>query len=764
MRQVSAEVTGVDGHVGSVSVSRSLPSSLPGQGFLGGWAAATADLEMDRIKTVESRVGTPWSRRTWPESGDPVTIDATDGVNKHRIFTGRVDGTKSSLADAGISVGLVDDTDSLTASVSERPLFREMPPRATNGGGKNRQTGLLNTHVPNLAAREAGYYNTPPMMDYCLVSAPLVGSTWPERGVLRNSYRSTGVGHWYRSQPGAYTDTTPGTIYMSDVYAVYEPDYPAWEGGITESRPFSITLGARQSQATSSYVEAQWSGSNFLRQMRLAVTSSRSLYAQLITEGGGTTNVVWVGAGDAGPWEYATLRVLRVGDSVLEWQVHTDTGVVKTGRTTGGQTGTVLMGRLPDRVVVRIPEGCGLNGVQVGHSARTPPAVSFRRTFVLRPDVPLRAMTVVPALVSEPARELLKSQSEAELASVWLDEDGVLHWLGRKRMLAAPVVKTLSSSEIADAEITMDAQDVRRRVNVRWTAWAARVAKRSTIVVHEASKDEYEVDDYAEAIISPPDDEQWVAVDSTARQVRGGTNIGVFNSGQGTFVGWTMLTKDGDELERGVGATTVEAFDSIGPDTWKWSLRVDSLPGAAVKVRTASPVEPRAGAKPVYRDIGLPLVRAMGRATSSDETTSSRALGPAWAPELDHDTGWFVQGKAAAQELADVLIEDLMVQRPSIRGFKVLPDPRLQLGDKIRVEEQSRTGLSVVGVISEISQPISPGNHEMTLSLMVTEVQLSGVTWDEFDQWWDGATLAQVDAAYKGKTFAQHDRNPTDDE
>lgn len=694
--------------------------------------------------------------------GDPVTVDVTDGENEHRIFTGRVDTSRSSLEEPGVSVGLVDETDSLTSTVSERPLFREMPPRSTNGSGKNRQTGLLNTYVPNLAARTAGYYNTPQMSAWAFVSAPLVGSTWPERGVLRNSYRSTGVGEWYRSQPGAFTDTIPGTIYMSDVYAQYEPDpyNTPWEGGITAERPLSITLGARQSQAASSYVEAVWYGSTYLRSVRVAVTGTRSIYAQLLNETRGTTNVVWIGAGESGDWEYVTLKLLRVSDSVLEWQLTTDTGVVKTGRTTSGQSGTVLMSRLPDNVTVRIPEGCGLNGVQVGHSSSDTPAEVFKRTFVLRPDVPLRALSVMPALVAEPAQDLLRAQAEAELAAVWIDEDGILHWLGRKRMLAAPVVTTLTSSDIADAEITMDAQDVRRRVSVKWTAWAARVARRSTIVVHEGSKDEYEPGDYAEAIITPPNEEEWVAVDSTARLIQGDENVGMLNTGLGTFVGWTGLTEEGDEFADVYGHNVRTDLEPIGPDTWKWWIDVRKLYGKAVRLRTASRAEPGGYARAPYRDKGMPLLRAMGRATSSNETTSSRSVGPSWAAELIHDAGWFVQQAEAAKDLADALIDDLKDQRPSIRDFHVLPDPRIQLGDKVRVQETSRTGLSVIGVVSEMTQPVSPGNHEMRISLTVTQVQLSGVTWGEFDQWWDGATLAQVDAAHRGRTFAQHDQNP----
>lgn len=599
-----------------------------------------------------------------------------------------------------------------------------------------------------------------------MVSAPLVGSTWPERGVLRDSYRSSGVGGWTRSQPGALTVTERGTIYLSDVFAIYEPDpfNTPWGGGIQASRPLSITLGARHEQAASSYVAASWVSTSYDRSIRLAVTSQRTVAAQLVHENSGTTTVVSVGIDDLGQdWEYVTLQVLRMSDTVLEWQIHTDNGTVKTGRTTALQTGTVLMNTLPDRVIVRIPPGCGLNGIQVAHPnpVNTPIARAFKRTFMFRPDTPLRAIRVMPALVAESARELLKSQAEAELAAVWLDEDGILHWLGRKRMLASPVVATLTSSQIADAKITMDAQDVRRRVNVRWTAWAARVARKSTITVHEGSKDEFEADDFADEIISPPSGEQWVAVDTTPRLLEGSDGAAAFNTGMGTFVGWTGVTWDGEEFSSLPQADVRTAFVPVGPDTFRWSIDVRKLQGSAAKARTASRADAYTEIRATYRDRGLPLVRAMGRATSSQETASSLELGPAWAPELEHDTGWFVQEEFVARELADLLISELMVQRPQIHDLQVLPDPRLQLGDKIRVEEHSRTGLSVVGVISDIAQPISPGAHEMTISLMVTEVQVSGVTWDEFDDWWDGMTLAQVDAAHKGRSFDEHDANPT---
>lgn len=767
VREVSAGAAGLVGTVGSVRVHRGLPSALPGQvAAVGGRSAATADVELTRETGVSARVGTPWSRRTWPGSGDPVTVDATDGTNVHRLFTGRVDGTQSSFADGGVRVSLVDDTDNLSAQVSSSPLFREMPPLSTTGEGRSRMTGLLNAHVSNQAARTAGYYNTPPMQGFCLVSVPLVGSMWPERGNLRDSYRATGVGEWHRYHAGAFSDFTPGTVYMSDAYAAYVPDKynTPWGGGITEERPLSITLGARQSQATSSYVECRWGGGvAYTRSIRLAVTGDRNVVAQLVHETTGTTDIVWLGGASSGPWEYATLKVRRMSNSVLEWQVTLDTGVVKTARTTSGQTGTILMDTLWDEARVYIPAGCGLNGIQIGYPTGPTPAESFKRTFIYRPDSPLRTLWVVPALKSVPAADLLNDQAEAESAAVWLDEDGVLRWLGRTRMLSQPVVRELTSSDIADATVKMDAQDVRRKVTVSYTAWATRVTRRSSIVLHEGSQDEYVDGDYAEQIITPPSDEQWVQVDSNPRTIYGGNGVQLFNDGQGSFHGYTALTKKGDEISDARGGLSQWTFTPIGPSAWKWTFNVQALPTGADRVKTITRSEDGTDLKSPYKGLGLPLLRGMGVATSSDESASSRALGPWWAPELNFDVGWFIQDQGAAKDQADWLMGELAEQRPTLSGISLLGDPRLQLGDKVRVTEGVRTGLTVVGIVTDIDQGYALGDPSMTVDLMVTQVELSGITWDEFDQGWDGYTLAQVDAAHAKHTFTQHDMYPLTD-
>lgn len=759
-RVVSARITGVPGDGTSVTVSRDVPSPMPGQAAaVGGQSAATATVEVLPAGAVSARGGTPFTRRDWPNPGSASSIDVIDGSTSHRIFTGTVDGTNSSLADSKITVPLVDDTDALSVPVSHRPLFREMPPQSTDGSERQRMTGLINAYVVNLAARAAGFYNTPAMGGYCLLSVPLVGSTWPERGVLVESYRARNVGGWGRYQPGAYAERGPGTVYVTQCYATYKPDRwnMPWSGGITAERPLSITLCARQGQATSSYVACRWSGSTYDRQIRLAVTSQRSIVAQMVMEGEITTVAMLTG-GDAGPWECATLRVRRMSTNVLEFQITTDTGVVKTLRTEIG--GTVMRDRMWDEARVYVPEGCGINGVQINYTSQPPEAETFRRTFLYRPDTPLHSLSVMPALVSVTAGDLIRQQAAAECAGVWIDENGVLQWQGDTWMKSRAVVRELTSSELADARLEMDKQDVRRKVTVKYMAWSTRTSRRSSIVVHEGSKDEYLEGDVAEVIINPPDTQQWVQVDSTPRDVYGDVGAGLLNSGQGSYQGFTPLSADGTEILTAGSGKTEMGFAPTGPDAWKWTLDVQSLPTGADRIRTATSAEEYSNVKPANRDRGLPLLRAMGVATAAPSEASSSVVGPGWAPDLEHDVGWHIQDAERAKTLADFIAAELAKPKPRISDLAVLPDPRIQLGDKIRVTDTARTGLSIVGVVRRIEQAIEAGRHEMTLDLIVTEVTASNVTLQEFDAFYSGMTLSAVDTRFKGESLSQRDAQP----
>lgn len=763
VREVAPVVTGVPGvSVSGVSVGRELPSSLPGQArSVGGLSAATATVSGHVGAGVSDRVGTPWTRRDWPALGDRVTVSASDGTNAHKLFTGLVDGSVSSLSGMGVSIPLVDDTDRLSALVSHEAVFRTMPPRSTQGAGDRRLTGMVSTWVTNLAARAAGYYSTPPQGGYCVVSAPLAGSSWPERGVLDWSgrYNST-ANTWSTSHPG--TSALDDSIYMADLMAEYIPDpYDLpYSGGITASRPLRITLGANQVLANSGYVDVRWSGAGWTRFIQLTVSSTRSLSGRIVSDSDyGNANVVtWISGDDAPEWRFATLTVSRESSSVLRFTLETDTGVTHTGTTSAG--GTAIRDTMWERARIYAPPYVGLNGVQISYGSTTP-VRGFRRSFLTRPDDPLANLEVMPHLTATPARDLLEEQSEVECAAVWIDEDGILRWLGHQRMVDGPIVRTLTSSDLADAEIRVDSQDVRRQVTGTYTTWATKTTKTSRIIVYEGPKDELEAGDHAEQIISPPDDEEWVMVDSTPREVWGNIGTTYFNLGYGSYHGWTALKTDGDEIPFAAGDGENQwAFGRIAPGAWKWEFTVNKLPSGADRLKTSTRSEETQYVKATYRGRGLPLLRAMGRATSVEDVYTPGATGPSWAPDLEVDFGWWVQHRSQVVTKVQRIANELRKSRATLSGVEALPDPRLQLGDKIRITEASRTGISVVGIVTSVPHDIKAGEHSMTLGLNILEVTTPHVTLDEFDAWYSGMTLDQLDAKFSGQTLDQIDANP----
>lgn len=764
VREVAPVVTGVPGvSVSGVSVGRELPSSLPGQArSVGGLSAATATVTGHVGSGVTDRVGTPWTRRDWPELGARVTVSASDGTNQHRLFTGKVDGSASSLAGMGVSIPLVDDTDRLSALVSHEAVFRTMPPRSTQGAGDRRLTGMVSTWVTNLAARAAGYYSTPPQGGYCVVSAPLAGSSWPERGVLDWSgrYNST-ANTWSTSHPG--TSALDDSIYMADLMAEYIPDpYDLpYSGGITASRPLRITLGANQVLSNTGYVDVRWVGSGWTRYVRLAVSSTRTLTAQILADGEVVQNVVSLAGVTAPEWRFATLTVSAPasGATTMRFEIETDTGHTAAGWADYYMT-TTMRDQMWDKTRVYAPPYVGLNGVQVSYGS-TPPVRGFRRSFLTRPDDPLANLEVMPHLTATPARDLLEEQSEVECAAVWIDEDGILRWLGHQRMVDGPIVRTLTSSDLADAEIRVDSQDVRRQVTGTYTTWATKTTKTSRIIVYEGPKDELEAGDHAEQIITPPDDEEWVMVDSTPREVWGNIGSTYFNLGYGSYHGWTALKTDGDELPFAAGdGETPWSFGRIAPGTWKWEFTVNKLPAGADRVKTSTRSEETQYVKATYRDRGLPLLRAMGRATSVEDVYTPGATGPSWAPDLEVDFGWWVQHRSQVVTKVQRIANELRKSRAMLSGVEALPDPRLQLGDKIRITEASRTGISVVGIVTSVPHDLKAGEHSMTLGLNVLSVTTPHVTLDEFDAWYSGMTLDQLDAKFAGQTLDQIDANP----
>lgn len=742
-RQVTARVTGMGAlRVGEVSIKRELPEGLSGFPISGGWTAATGSVDCWAGVDAAGRTDTPWTAR-WPRPGDRVNVNAvTDGVS-HRVFTGQVDSAASSFADNGVSVSLVDYSDRLSRTISHEAVFSRMPPHSKTGDSPYRWAGMRSSWVYHLAARLAGFYMTPPRAGFTTLDVPLVGGTWPRVGQLYSS-ESTIDSLW----PVPYNDD--GSWATGDFKATYLlPNNPAWGGGITASRPLNVTMGCHTSMAASSHVTVVFGDSSF----RLSITSGRSAVAQII-QGGTTRTVCSVLRGD---WRFVTMRVAR--DAQSGWAsvtLMTDRGDTSTGRTqvTEGRVWSSPWGR----VDVHAPTGAPINGVLVDHDPTKYAAQNFRPTF--RADGTQRLLNVIPHIDSKSAREILDEQSKAETAAVWIDEDGILRWADRHWLVSQPITQTLVSSQIADAEIELDTQSVRRAIEVKWLRWLSRVAQTARMICYEGSKDEFSTGDSVETIITPPSGEEWMGVDETLEEIWGSVGGGRFSAGLGSWHGWTALTSSGDEIPYAAGdGIHHHTFRKIGAAAWKWTFEIPRLPSRANRVRTATRSEGDS-VKRVYQGMGLPLIRCMAIANSQEEVATVEE-GPAWAGDLEHDGGWFFQSEAQATGVARRISSGLSTVTPTIKSFKILPDSRIQLGDKIRIVDSARTGVSLIGIVCAVDQAISAGSHTMSIDLLVVTISAGGMTLAQFDALASGMTLRQLDQALSGKTLTDWDRLPS---
>ncbi|WP_431695596.1 hypothetical protein [Kocuria rhizophila] len=698
---------------------------------------------------IAGRMGTPFTRSDWPVLAAPVTIDVTNGVDSHRLFTGRIDGTSSAFLDAGMSIPLVDDSDTMSNTLSHVSLWNQMPPRLKENAGRYRITGVSSTYIADRAARRAGFFNSPRQNSMAVIAAPLAGCTWPTAGELDVSH--------HVDDPQTKTTKPPVVmrsqkqIYTSEFVATWLSSSTLYTGGITDEYPLNITFGAAGSGTA--YVACRWNSFS----IRLVLSSNGTLLARYVNETNGTqTTVASLSASAAPGWKFVTLRVTPHTSPYWRFTITTDTGVTATGTTyMPVMAGTTQWAD----VLASASAGVGLNGMQVSYDSGPPIALGFVPTFQHEPDRP-QPFKVMPNLVDVPAGELLQDQAEAENAAVWINEDGILRWLGHQEMISQPASRVIGSSEVADARIELDAQDAKSQVVAAYADWGISIARRAAFEVYRGSGDELMDEEKSVVFASPSDDEEWAGVNMTPIEVQGDLGATHLNRGSESFVGFVPMDAEGNEFSSSKMTEGVRfSFERVSAETLKITTECLWLPAGAERIKLATRSD-SAVVKEAYQGIGLPLIRAMGKAVRKEQTYSS-AVVPGRAPVLRLDYGWHLQDKTSVKEKVDWLAGELASPRPRVTDFKILPDPRIQLGDKIIVMEAARTGIQVTGIVTSLEQVLKDGLHEMVISLMVIQVTFtSGATLQEFDDFYTGLTLGALDQRFSGVSLESLDALP----
>lgn len=688
-------------------IVRELATRGPDQSPLGApITEATGSLTLARPVFL-SRKGWDAYASSPPRPGEPLSVQVSvDGGDTWvTVLVGQVDDAGGTVLDVGIRVGVVDLTDRLNVQLSHSPLnFRQPSP---TDGLPYMCIGLHPVYYANLAARKAGFYATPPMVGgTAMVSAPMVGSMWPERGTITMSrlLDARGRTSWEPSDSPEYRRTWWG-LTVHNVFAVYRPlKVQSWAGQMTTAHGVRALVGPVTS--TISAVELWWdrvsittmvstkgvaveiqSGWNADGTRRKAFERIRPLSADQIADG-------------------FELKVWMLPDGVITISVDGDKSVHAAIPEWPRES------REEDMSDVRIlapSKGAPLGGVQVVGDPTEGSFGPWERGFILDAD-PKGMIWGAPALERKPALDLLREMAAGELSSMWISEDGRLHYVAREPMDARPVTRRFGAGEVSVAgwESARDSVVSSVEVNRRQPSlFQTRMNSRAWVQVWEGPRDTLEPGGTWDQVVRVPDDEDWFHVDGSFEDVVASA-VANMNRGIGSWVGGTTISEGEDGPVEGVAPQSWYVGEAwrIGHRSYGVQFRYRPPAGVTADLSLAVPELPNLH----KRRVGTgPIMRARGLQTWADmepvvEEASSAV--PSSVVHV-HDGGWFIQSASAARRVAKRLALMLAQPIPAWGEVELLaPDLGVRLGDTVVL---SISGTPAKQRVSGVRLSLTPG-------------------------------------------------------
>lgn len=696
-------VAGVQRAVVSWSVNRDLSGDLPAQVVAASGITQATGSIVFAGEDVEDTARNPWNKSTgWlPAEGDRVEIYAGDGVSEWKQFHGLIDKTTGSIGE-GFQSTLIDDYDKLSSPFSHDALLRIMPP--LSDGGVRRGVGLSTAYYIDSAMRGAGFFATPPSEFDAAVNVPLQGSVWPARGVLTKSGNTAEDG-------GSHLATWPAPwgYSASDFSATYSP-----RTSHLATTTVQLTAMIAPDHNGNFFMTAFYGGSNSIQ---LAVTTSR-------------TAIVRVNGED--------VCTLVLGSATIVTAVYKG-GTVYLRSNSGGATyGTKTVGGTGmSSVVISTNGSARVAGLQVSH----PGTVS--REFLTLSWVPtalpdyrsgsvllLGLMDAGPAIEGVTCGEILGRISDAILTPMWIDETGVFRVAGSPLLRVLPPVKSVSTlDDVTALDWESGLLSSRSRVTVEgdipainFSQWRTRVAYRGSGSLKSGDTDEQ--------FIGPDDDTDWIMLDDTLT-ILSASNWDVYNANLDSVAGVTY-TANG-EATSDAGLTTTVTLEKLGLRKYKLTHQAGSFPADVTAELTTSPTS--ALLYPRNRDKGLPRLNARAIVTwAKKKVTPSGAGG--MGPELTHEAEFWVN-RANEPEILERIANYIQSQTtkplPTITGLSIVPDPRLQLGDRITIDSPDLMGVTMTALIVGVDSSFG-SSYEQSLTVRVTGATSTFTTYAEFNK------------------------------
>ncbi|GGV54230.1 hypothetical protein [Streptomyces spectabilis] len=343
-----------------------------------------------------------------------------------------------------------------------------------------------------------------------------------------------------------------------------------------------------------------------------------------------------------------------------------------------------------------------VEGLQLSQLAAKPSSVAARmqegmwdKSATLdEPKIPVR---MLPA-VSGSAWDAITQIARATLSTAEFDSAGVFRWRGPERWQTPPEKPDLtvtSERELASLTLTEEIDACRNHCSVRWASW--------------------------------------YRVKANMANVKEAINVIQINPGQTRSIAWTV---GNDELDTTPPATA----ETVVPDTIRFgSAQIGRTPvvHGAVEVgthredgklvlsmrnRSSETVWLRGNA---LNGLSLSLVTpTMDSGASptehwevSQDSTSQRYYG---VQQYEHDAQGWIQQEEPAQRIAEILKSAGAYPIPLLGDVEILPDPRIELGDAVRVVDSTGAQLDTLAWVIGIKLSAENGEIRQTLTLRGT--------------------------------------------
>lgn len=692
-----------------VSVRRSLGAGLPSTvAGVDDLAAATGSVTWKVGKDLVSEGLTlPWLNPAVPVKGDPVNVDLGLGGVLARNLTGVVDVPSGDVVDGHVSASLVDYIDRFKRAFTMDPVYWRHP--SPIPGADLMDPGMHPAFVTDRILRRCGFYATPPRVAGDFFSAPMMGSLWPERGIME-------FGRSHENRPGTIRDTQPdfvqtsfgmGLLSGSARYrpntsaAVYnKPMYIRWMTG-----PVQGTGAVRiRVEFTNGASLAIWQGASARQVSVIMYNTDGSLYGEryfVLPE-----DVVTSPENEFSVWINSSSAAVTIRGNEATW--------VGSFPTNTAQNSAVAMTHVQVDTNVM---WCA--GITAGLTAQVD-LHDWERTAILEmSNEGDQQLIEVPTIIEEDSLSLLKSQARAELSGLWLDQEGRFRYRSRDKLMGAAPSWELTLDDVRG--IQWDGGGQAEQAVVKWTRPDTSVSNRPWIPAWESSSVTIRPDDAEpvwQTIAHPDGDTDWINI-APLGVLDDPTDERDFNRGIGSWIAG-VIESDTEGVGPVSAATYLHAYASLTRlDARSYQIEVDGrylAPGTQLVLNTAD----WSGLRESKRGASTPVLRAYAVVEKVEEVATGLPLGKKDAGTYEHDSSWWIQNPQFAQRIADNLAQDLTRALPTIQDLDVTPDDRRELGDVCLLH---LPGMTLRCLCVGIEDNYTQNARTQTLALQVIDIE-----------------------------------------